>query len=93
MIEKVWLVWCGTLTAPLGEMAPFAPAVAVIVCTSSSATAKSPNPVSPVACVLVAVRAPTVGTVQAELAKRPTTKLSGAAAPSRSPASKLNVAL
>jgi hypothetical protein len=61
VIVKAWSVPFATETAPLGEIAPLAPAEAVIVWLPDSASAKSLKLVRPVACVDVEVRVPTVG--------------------------------
>jgi hypothetical protein len=59
-MENAWLAPWLTSTEPLGEIAPFAPALAamVYVGTNNSPIAKSPKPVTPRACVVVAVRTP-----------------------------------
>ena len=58
-----------------------------------SPTAKSPNVVIPVACVLVDVRVPTVGALHDDPLNSSTIKLPVFAPASRSALSKVNVAL
>ena len=82
-----------TTTLPLGLIEPLAEALAVIVQLGRiSATAKSPKPVIPVACVLVAVRVPVVVEVQLGALYRRTMKLPVLAPASTSPDTNPNVA-
>src|SRR5689334_23448577 len=73
-------------------MEPFASALAamVYVGTNSSPIAKSPKPVTPRACVVVAVRAPKFVAAHAPVQRR-TRKLAGVAPPSTSPGANVNV--
>jgi hypothetical protein len=73
-------------------MLPLAPALAVIVYVEGSPIAKSLNAASPVACVDVAVRVPTVGFVHVPPVFFATTNLFGSPEPWMSPGTKLNVA-
>jgi hypothetical protein len=73
---------------------PFAPALATIVCEAVfSPTAKSLNDVMPVACVLVAVRVPTVGALHTPLSSLRTANAAVLEPGSMSAATKLSVAL
>ena len=65
VIVNVWLPPLATVTAPVGEIVPPAPAEAVRVNVLGSPTAKSLKLVKPCPSVLVAVRVPAVDPDQA----------------------------
>ena len=79
------------MVAPGGAIEPLAPAEAVIVQVSSSPTWKSLNPLTPVACVLVAVRVAVPVLVQFGESYFRTWKFEVLAPPSTSDGSKWNV--